>query len=67
MFKKQDLRSVNVCWCAFSPMGPCQGMSDSVRAAEALMTDKVVLTQGSKNKLDSVETRGVWELTNLHW
>lgn len=32
-----------------SPMGPCQGMSDSARAAEALMKENIVLANNLKN------------------
>lgn len=50
-----------------SPMGPCQGMSDSVRAAEASMKENIFLAKDLKKNLRYVENMDVWDLTHLHW
>lgn len=59
-------------------MGPCQGMSDSVRAAEALMKDKVVLAKDRKTSftlwkpgeseswLTCVDSQHIWIIDTIN-
>lgn len=56
MRQKEALMQVNLnMWLGLSlllrssPMGPCQGMSDSARAAEALTKGNIVLANNLKN------------------
>lgn len=45
-------------------MGPCQGMSDNARAAEALMEENIVLANNLKNY--TLSEKPGWKQALIH-